>query len=223
MPWPLTVDVADRRPPTASTGPARPPGPAPGPPEVWALARYTDPVRPAILAGKEHGRRDLPGRLGQALGLAVGRLIRVSALPAPLWLVPAPSRRSSARRRGGDPVALMARRAAEVAVTTTHRPCGVAPCLFTDRRAVDSVGLDARERAANLRRRVRWSARSAPPAGADVLIVDDVFTTGATIACAAEVLRRQQLVVRGALVVASAVPFDDAAGPRYRRAATQDG
>ena len=31
-------------------------------PPVWALTRYTDPVRSAILAGKEHGRRDLPAR-----------------------------------------------------------------------------------------------------------------------------------------------------------------
>lgn len=222
VPWPLTIDVEPDPQPTSSPGPARLPGLRPGPPEVWALARYSDPVRPAILAGKEHGRRDLPGRLGQALGLAIGRLIRASALPTPLWLVPAPSRRTTARRRGGDPVTLMARRAAAVAVAATDQPCGIAPCLFTDWRAADSVGLDARERADNLRRRVRWSAGAAPPSGADVLIVDDVFTTGATIACAADVLRHRGLAVRGALVVASAVPFDHAAGARYRRAAAPD-
>lgn len=116
----------------------------------------------------------------------------------------------------------MARRAAAVAVAATDQPCGIAPCLFTDWRAADSVGLDARERADNLRRRVRWSAGAAPPSGADVLIVDDVFTTGATIACAADVLRHRGLAVRGALVVASAVPFDHAAGARYRRAAAPD-
>ncbi|HEY4992554.1 MAG TPA: hypothetical protein VII33_10790, partial [Nakamurella sp.] len=63
-------------------------------PPVWALARYTDPVRSAILAGKEHGRRDMPARLGAALGAGLVRLHRVSLLPDPLWLVPAPSRRS---------------------------------------------------------------------------------------------------------------------------------
>ena len=40
-------------------------------PTVWALTRYTDPVRSAILAGKERGRRDLPALLGVALGRAV--------------------------------------------------------------------------------------------------------------------------------------------------------
>ena len=59
-------------------------------PTVWALTRYTDPVRSAILAGKEHGRRDLPALLGLTLGRAVLRLHRLALLPDTVWLVPAP-------------------------------------------------------------------------------------------------------------------------------------
>src|SRR5664279_505052 len=128
---------------------------------VWALARYADPVRSAILAGKERGRRDLPALLGQALGAGLLRLHQVAVLPDPLWLVPAPSRRSAARSRGGDPVRAMVRAAACTAAAGGH-PTGVAPCLVTAGGARDSVGLDAAARAANLAGRVRWVPAGVP-------------------------------------------------------------
>lgn len=198
--WPVLGEASDDDP--ARWG-AAPPGGV-GPPQVWALGAYTDPLRAAILAGKEQGRRDLPGRLGLGLGRSIANLVRLHAVPTPLWLVPAPSRRASARRRGGDPVTVMARVAAATAVAATGRPVGVAACLFTDRRAADSVGLDARARTANLRDRVRYRPAAAPPAGEAVLVVDDVFTTGATVDAAARALRDRGRTVVGALVLAAA-------------------
>ena len=175
-------------------------------PTVWALTRYTDPVRSAILAGKEHGRRDLPALLGLAIGRAVVRLRRLALLPGTVWLIPAPSRRSAARQRGGDPVTRMARAAAELAASRGH-PTGVAPCLLTAGSARDSVGLDAAARADNLANRVRWLPRAAPPAGARVLVIDDVFTTGATTAAACGVLRTAGVEVAGVLVLAAVPGF----------------
>ena len=171
-------------------------------PPVWALTRYTDPVRSAILAGKEHGRRDLPAHLGRALGNGLLRLHRLGLLPEPIWLVPAPSRRAAARARGGDPVTVMAGAAARLAAERGH-PAGVAPCLVTAGSARDSVGLDAAARAANLADRVRWLPGAAPPAGARVVLIDDVLTTGATTAAACRVLRVAGVDVCGVLVVAS--------------------
>jgi predicted amidophosphoribosyltransferase len=171
---------------------------------VWALARYTGPVRAAIVAGKERGRRDLPPTLGLALGRGLVRLRRSGVLPGALWLVPAPSRRSAARARGGDPVTAMARAAARQRAAHGD-PTGVAPCLVTTGAARDSVGLDAAGRAANLADRVRWRASGAPPPGAAVLLVDDVLTTGATATAAIRALRAAELEVRGVLVLA-AVP-----------------
>ena len=176
------------------------------PPTVWALTRYTDPVRSAILAGKERGRRDLPALLGVPLGRAVVRLHRLALLPETVWLVPAPSRRSAARQRGGDPVTTMARAAARWTAGRGH-PTGVAPCLLTAGSARDSVGLDAASRAANLADKVRWRPGGAPPEGAKVLVIDDVFTTGATTAAACGVLRSAGVEVAGVLVLAAVPGF----------------
>jgi len=186
--------------------PEMPSGPKTLMPTVWALTRYTDPVRSAILAGKEHGRRDLPALLGLAIGRALVRLHRLSLLPGTVWLVPAPSRRSAARQRGGDPVTAMARAAARVAAVGGY-PTGVAPCLVTVGSARDSVGLDAESRAANLADKVRWKINGAPPEGAGVLVIDDVFTTGATTAAACKVLRTAGVEVAGVLVLAAVPGF----------------
>lgn len=171
-------------------------------PPAWALTRYRDPVRSAILAGKERGRRDLPPLLGVALGRGLFRLRRLGLLPTTVWLVPAPSRRSAARVRGGDPVAIMARAAAR---WLAGQGCstGVAPCLVTAGTARDSVGLDAAGRAANLYDRVRWVPAGAPPPATPVVLIDDVLTTGATSAVACRTLAAAGVQVCAVLVLAS--------------------
>jgi predicted amidophosphoribosyltransferase len=175
-------------------------------PPVWALSRYTDPVRSAILAGKERERRDVPAHLGVALGRGIARLQAMQVRPEACWLVPAPSRRAAARSRGGDPVTAMARAAARH-LAAGGRAAGVAPCLVTAGSARDSVGLDAAQRAANLGDRVRWRSSGAPPEGAVVLVLDDVLTTGATTTAACRALRREGLVVGGVLVLAAVPPW----------------
>ena len=180
--------------------------PPAGVPPVWALSRYMDPVRSAIVAGKERDRRDLPTHLGVALGRGVARLMVMHVLVEPCWLVPAPSRRAAARSRGGDPVTSMARAAARQLAGDGWR-AGVAPCLVTGGAARDSVGLEAAQRAANLGGRVRWRAAGAPPEGAVVVLVDDVLTTGATAAAACRALRREGVAVAGVVVLAAVPPW----------------
>lgn len=173
-------------------------------PPAYALTRYRGPVRSAVLAAKEHGRRDLPVPLGAALGAALVRLVSIAVITGPVWLVPAPTRPAAARRRGGDPTTVMARAAATVLVGNGCA-AGVAPCVFTGRGARDSVGLDAAGRRANLQGRIRWRERAAPPPGTPVVLIDDVLTTGATAAAAADVLHRRRHPVQAVLTLA-AVP-----------------
>src|SRR5256885_6425964 len=123
---------------------------APGPP-VYALARYFGAPRRAVLAYKERGRRDLAAPLGRTLATALTALPEPRASPE-LYLVPAPSRPAAARARGGPHMVAIACHAA-IALAEAGRPAAVAPALCLDGRARDSVGLDAAERAANLRGR----------------------------------------------------------------------
>ncbi|MCM6775721.1 ComF family protein [Nocardia sp. CDC159] len=166
----------------------------------WALGRYAGPVRRAVVAAKEQGRRDLAVPLGLALARGLDRLRDPARA---LVLVPAPSRRAAARRRGGDPVA----RTARVAGSWLH-DSRMAPLLSMRRGVRDSVGLGPSARAHNLRGRIVVSAgslRTAPvPPNAEVVLVDDVLTTGATARESVRVLARAKIAVR-AVVVTSTV------------------
>lgn len=178
---------------------------AAGLPAIRALGRYTGGVRAAIIAGKERHRRDLPPVLGAAVGTGLLRLQRIGLLGGELVVVPAPTRTSAARRRGGDPVHRMARTAAAV-LAAAGTPTTVAPLLSTAASAADQGDLDAAGRAANLTGRIRVAA--ARPAGTgDVVLLDDVLTSGATVTAACAALAGIGLPARLVLVVASVPPL----------------
>ncbi len=166
---------------------------------VWAAAEFAGPVRRAVSAWKDHGRTDVT----PVLASAVRRAARAAADQldgGPLLVVPAPSTGAARRRRGRDPAGELA-----VAVVAELRLRGVAarrtPVL---RRAAgaDQAGLSARSRAGNLAGRVRvrrgWS-----PAVPDALLVDDVLTTGATLAACARALEAAGVAVVGGVVLAA--------------------
>lgn len=156
----------------------------PGLPPLVAAAAYGGPVRTALLAHKEQGRLQLAAPLGAALAGAVAQLDAAGAV-----LVPVPSSPQAVRARGHD----HARRLAAAAGPS-------APLLVTARPVDDQAGLAASERARNLAHALR--ARRALP-GLPVVVVDDVVTTGATLAEAARALRAAGAEVRGAAVVAA--------------------
>lgn len=138
---------------------------------VFALGRYTGARRQVIVALKEHGRRDLVGPLARALALGIHQLSSWGVVGFPLTVVPAPTRRAAARRRGGDPVTRIA-----AAATSAHPRITVVNAVRTVGPVRDSVGLSPAARERNIAGRVRLSAA---PRG-DVLLVDDIVTTGAT-------------------------------------------
>jgi predicted amidophosphoribosyltransferase len=159
-------------------------------PPVYALGSYRGRLRGALLAYKERGRRDLAGPLGSALACALLRLkLATGSGSGGVWLVPVPSRRSAAARRGGQHVELLAQRAAAV-LAGAGVAAAVAPALRVAAGARDSVGLTAVARQANLAGRVLVRRAGLPPAGTPVVLVDDVVTTGTTVlACTAALLQ----------------------------------
>lgn len=158
---------------------------------VWALGPYSETRRSVILAMKERGDRTVRRWVGAVLAAAVATLTARGEVGEHPVLVPAPTAARSARLRGGDPV------------TDACRATGLptAAVLSHARGVRDSVGLSPAARRANLAGRVRL--RGSVPAG-ELVLVDDVVTTGATLAAACAKLTVAGAQVRGALAFAAA-------------------
>lgn len=151
---------------------------------------YLPPVRPALLAHKEHGRLALVRPLGEVLAGAVLGLRGAGDAV----LVPVPSSARAVRARGHDHALRLAREAARL----TDR--GAAPLLRPARRVADQAGLSSRARARNLAGALVGRDL---PRGLPVVVVDDVVTTGATLVEACRALRAAGADVQGAAVVAT--------------------
>ena len=172
-----------------------------GPLPVWTLADCTGHVRRAVVAWKDRGRLDLTRPFAAALGSATeGLSVDVGA--GPLLVVPCPSTAAARRRRGGNLVDALAVGVGN-GLVGAGVPAWPAPVLVRS-RGHDQVGLGARERARNLAGHVRVPTRHrARLADRDVLVVDDVLTTGATVAACRSTLERAGARVIGAVTLAS--------------------
>ncbi|MFF4246648.1 ComF family protein [Streptomyces sp. NPDC001822] len=166
--------------------------PAPEPsglPVVHAGAPYENCVRAVLLAHKERGGLGLAGALGGALAAAVRAGAGHEGGARTLFLVPVPSARRATAARGHDPV----RRIAVAAGAELRRGGARARVLavLRQRRAVaDQAGLGARERQANLSGALMVAAGGAEAlARGRVVLVDDLLTTGASLADAARAVR----------------------------------
>lgn len=163
----------------------------PGGLPVTAALVYRAVTARCIRRLKEEGETLLSRPLGAALGTALEAAIADDACDAerPL-LVPVPTSTAAFRRRGYRVPELLIRRAGFMS----------SRLLASARSTADQRGLDALERGRNVSGSMR--ARHARDAR-EVLVIDDVVTTGATLDEAARALTTAGFRVCGAVTLAA--------------------
>ena len=167
---------------------------------VWAISEYRSPVRDLIVAWKDRGRADLDPLMASKAGAAANALRGVLAPAGPLLVVPAPSRLSSRIDRARDHLSPVA--------CAVARSLGTRSESLLAKRGRDQVGLGRRARgtvsvAVRERALARALARTCPDGPLRVLLLDDVVTSGATLAAAEQALNAHGIEVVGALVLAA--------------------
>lgn len=194
----------------------RPAWPTPVPPGLvapWAATSYDGVVRAMVVGHKEHRLLALARPLGDLLATAVRAALKdLVGEPAPVLLVPVPSRPSSTRERGYAPTEGITR--AAVATLSSYDVTATCARLLRTRPGLaDQAGLDAASRAANLAgalrvhpsalRRLARAAERGRVGRAHVVVCDDVLTTGATAAEAQRALRAVGLPPLAVVAVAA--------------------
>ena len=181
---------------------------------VVAAGAYRDELAKALLSFKGHGQHQLRRVMSRALAHAVAAAVHPGDR---IVLVPVPSSTSAFVKRGFSPVHLLLGYA-----STGSLPDGtqVLDVLRTSWRRPGAAGFSGGQkglgrgaRASRVRGSMRVPRRKLDAiAGRRCIIVDDVLTTGATLAEAARVLHESGALVRGAVVLAATRPPDSAGG-----------
>jgi ComF family protein len=168
---------------------------------AWACFEYTQPIQRALHAWKYAGRR----AVGADLARALTRALPLTPTPA-TRLIPIPLHPARLRARGFDQTYDLARDLARALPTPTQ----VLPdYLRRDRFAAPQVGLSASARADNVA-----GAFSCPrplPPSADIWLIDDVSTTGATACACAAPLRAAGAASITLITIARAATDSDSA------------
>ncbi|MBC8104110.1 MAG: ComF family protein [Cytophagales bacterium] len=165
---------------------------ATGSPFAFEAARaagiFEGPLRLALHRLKYHQGESLGESLGSYLAnrLVVDRLFGSERLTGLDWVAAVPMHPRKERSRGFNQARLLAAPVAEM----LGLPLLPSPALRRIRSRPAQVGLSADLRRRNLREAFQATDRSnAPIAGRGVLLIDDVFTTGATVEACAAALR----------------------------------
>jgi predicted amidophosphoribosyltransferase len=184
--------------------PAAPQPPPPGFPRCAAAGPYAGALRGALLAYKERGRHRLAAPLGALLATSVAALV---PRDSPVLLVPVPSTAAAARERQGDHMVRLAAHAvrrlrhsgwqADRAALLRTSPRRDSASLTVPERLIMAES-SLRIRPARIGKFSRGTAR-----GGTLVVVDDIVTTGATLAVATSRLEEANMQVTGAAVVAA--------------------
>ena len=132
---------------------------------------YGEVERDLVKSFKEHGQTSLLPYLAQPM---TGLLIEILARFPDAALVPVPSGKANFLKRGFSPAKLLAQRVN----SSAGRPTVVLDALKFGHEILDQSKLDSTSRHENLRDSM---VASSTLRGREVIIIDDIVTTGATI------------------------------------------
>ncbi len=165
--------------------------------EVWAFGLYHGTLRDLLLPLKFKKRRDGLKPIHTFLREAGGRLPREEWMPA--IVVPVPLFATKEKTRGGNQTELIFRE------WMTNQDWKWRRALVRIRHTEPQFGLSASQRAENIRKAFSLSEKMDLDEirGSHVLLVDDIMTTGATLAECAQVLLASGALSVSALVLAS--------------------
>jgi len=152
-----------------------------------AYGSYESGLRELVHLLKYGGVRPAANVLGRMLAEAIAKL--EAELPSDfVVLIPVPLHRTKLRQRGFNQAELIARAALKINLSRDrYRLC--AGVLERKRDTTSQTGLTSHQRRENLRGAF-GIAQAEAVKGREVLVVDDVYTTGATVSECARVLRR---------------------------------
>ncbi|CAB4699961.1 unannotated protein [freshwater metagenome] len=163
---------------------------------VHSAVLYSPTASKIILAAKENGLKEADKLIIEAIQ---GVLAQANFANRTIELIPIPSSPSARRRRGRS---FMVDITAQIAQRSGFRLTDV---LELTRRVSDQSGLHAKARAANMEGAFALKPHAYPRG--DLVLIDDVVTTGATLREAARALTSQGLNVLASVTACLAQPL----------------
>lgn len=163
---------------------------------LFAWGQYTGSIKRSMGKLKYDGRRSIAELYGELLAASWQQSQPTIDRPPPLIVIPIPLHSDKLASRGFNQAELIARKFCQVTGAKLDLS------LQRTRSTVAQFGLSKSARQENVAGAFALGRSSLKP-DANILLIDDIYTTGATVRSAAAILRSSQFNVCGVAVVAT--------------------